>query len=1011
MNRFWLFLLSIACLTMLSASLPSLTTAIPLQSDPPKSVDAAEFPFLAQGAASSTVQAPKAPAIAYELQSITWKRQDEVLGTGKTLTYSDLLWDSIPVTYTVTLDVPPMIVEGRGFKTKLTTVAEGFPQPWDVVIMGWWGDSDWNIRDWNAHSGATVTLVMDADWQPSTVRPGWFATVTAIPGFANGDTTNIYCPDGCLSPPMYPMFKTAFGSSKTFSFQAHLGWNAVEPTVDLEADGLEITQAVQDLYNTVDLVAKKRTFVRFHAHANTGNHVSYAQIKVDNGTSIAYLTPTNPNIHVRSVPDRAMIDHAYLFELPSIYCTGTVTITAQLNPTTAARSVDPAESDFSNNDLTEVVTFNPVPPLDLIVYRIGYTSNNMDIYPGRIHVQMLRDWITQAYPVSQVQVVERTQMMEKPATVMTGTLTYPTCEAVNTVLDGKRFWDRLFGSVGANTHYYGMVADRAGFMRGCAMGIPSFVASGPAGANGFAWDTDGSYGDWYGAHELAHTYNRFHAMFCRAEGGVPYPYANGKISGDQSGPDALYGFNISKQVVYPPTWSDLMTYCSWQWMSDFTTEGLMSYLQSPSAKIAALPLDLAQVDRLLVTGVIDSQAHLATLEPIYLIPGVTEVDPRIPGDYAIVLRNGTGDELARYAFTPETGQAGPPLPGAEAPVVQRLLFTELVPFVPGTNRVEIVGPDSSVLGGVQAGASAPQVTLLAPNGGETLSGATVDVSWSAQDPDGDPLHFTLQFSPDNGATWEVVAQNLTVTSMGLDATNIHAAAQAKFRVWVSDGIHTASDESDGSFAVANRPPLVSILQPEDGVTIAAGQTLGLVGSVDNSDQIPLTPAQLTWVSDLDGALGFGEKVSIASLSVGSHTISFQADSGSGSVVSVTVRVNVVGQISELPPIASSLMVGPNPLILAGANLVTGTLAVENANLAVALPWAATTDANWLSVKTAAGVTPAQLVVEADGRTLPNGSYLGSVTLTSVQLPGQTTTIQVGFSVQRFRVLLPLLRKP
>ena len=56
------------------------------------------------------------------------------------------------------------------------------------------------------------------------------------------------------------------------------------------------------------------------------------------------------------------------------------------------------------------------------------------------------------------------------------------------------------------------------------------MASGPTGPSTFGWDSDGSYGDWYGGHELGHTFGRFHAEFCGASGGAAYPFPNGQLS-------------------------------------------------------------------------------------------------------------------------------------------------------------------------------------------------------------------------------------------------------------------------------------------------------------------------------------------------------------------------------------------------------------------------------------------------------------------------------------------------
>ena len=84
-----------------------------------------------------------------------------------------------------------------------------------------------------------------------------------------------------------------------------------------------------------------------------------------------------------------------------------------------------------------------------------------------------------------------------------------------------------------------MAADTRGFLQGCSKGIPSRVASGPAGVNKWPWDTDGSYADWYGGHELAHTYGRKHPGFCNnnSDDDDDYPYSDGKIGGNGIGFD------------------------------------------------------------------------------------------------------------------------------------------------------------------------------------------------------------------------------------------------------------------------------------------------------------------------------------------------------------------------------------------------------------------------------------------------------------------------------------------
>ena len=63
-----------------------------------------------------------------------------------------------------------------------------------------------------------------------------------------------------------------------------------------------------------------------------------------------------------------------------------------------------------------------------------------------------------------------------------------------------------------NAFYYGMISDAAGFFpRGQAMYTKTSVGpAGIPGAPGQGWDTDGTYADWYAAHEIGHSLGRAH---------------------------------------------------------------------------------------------------------------------------------------------------------------------------------------------------------------------------------------------------------------------------------------------------------------------------------------------------------------------------------------------------------------------------------------------------------------------------------------------------------------------
>jgi len=789
------------------------------------------------------------------------------------------------------------------------------------------------------------------------------------------------------------------------------------PSTDLVADKLEVTQGVQDLNNSVRLVANKRTYVRFHVHSTTGLHPTGALLFAQRGSNITALFPINAgSVTVRPLPGRGVLNHSFLFELPNGYKTGTVTLTAYMNPLLfwpATR--DPLEWSYANNSATATVSFEPVSSLNLVIYRVGYRLGGTTYYPSISDRNQLIDWLKRAYPVSHINVWKRNYYYGDASVNSQGNMTHPNCGDVNSILSTKRLFDKLFGwlfSSGPPTgaHYYGMVDDGGDFMRGCAKGIPAYTAAGPTGSSTWGWDFDGSYGDWYGGHELGHTYGRYHAMFCGAGGGIPYPYPSGRISPSLTGNSAIYGFDISNHDIYGPSWKDLMSYCDNQWLSDFTYEGLMDYFQTHVTVAGADRRTLDQTDRLLVSGTIDPTTDEVALNPLMVIPDAGDIQERIPGDYAIVLRNASNLELARYPFTALTLEDEKPQVAAvnEDLNVDLLLITELVPYVGGTTKVEIEKL-GSVLTHVTAGAAPPIVNLTYPNGGEVVTEDPINVNWTADDPDGDPLFFSLQYSRDDGVSWEMLAQNLTDTSVDLTASSVGSAAQGRFRVWASDGIHTTTDESDASFTVPNRLPEIEITEPTGPVTIAISQTLTLEVDAYDPESGTMAGSQLEWLSNLDGSLGSGDSLTIETLTEGIHTVTLLADDGEGGVMTDTVQVTVVAELTDLPAVPDRLVAGPSLITFdVGVGGTTAQVSIENENTGNPIAWSAVASEPWVQLSATSGTTPAEITASFNDTGIGPGTHGATITVTSADLPGESVIIIVEAVISGYELNLPLI---
>jgi hypothetical protein len=809
---------------------------------------------------------------------------------------------------------------------------------------------------------------------------------------------------------------------------------AAPTAVDLIIDGIEVTQAVQNPAHTVPLIHGKRTFVRVYAHSAEGSHLTTARLHLQAGNAtdtILPIPPGGPFVKVRPSYLKLIKTHAFLFELPWVWTAffDKVTLTAEVNPNLQWWPRFPKETTYANNSLSRTVSFNAVPTLHVVIAAQPYRFQGQTYSPSFVDQFKLYSWLKQAYPVSKIKLylrvlpeVQATRKWDPKANAFN--LVYPSCGWVNNWLSMS--YQSIIGIVfyPDDIVLYGMVADDVGFMRGCAPGIPKAgwnkvrVASGPTGSGSFGWDTDGSYGDWYGGHEIAHAFSQFHVRGgpgavkagCGGELKAVKHHPFGYISPttDVTDPNAHYGFdarNLTTDAspIYGPIWHDVMTYCNYQWISDITTQNLYGQFKTHLPRAAAAPA----ASYLGVFGLIDVLSNQAELQPVFTLNAIPAAPT--PGPYAIVLRDAGGAELARHPFTPLENEPGPsPLDDTAPPI---LYIAELLPPVAGLARMEVEDPDGAVIGAIAAGPGVPRVKLLSPNGGETLNDPETTVSWQATDPDGDPLYYSVAYSPDAGATWEPVATAITGTQVAIPQFNTAASDQALFRVSASDGLHTGADSSDAVATVPNHLPRVAIVSPAGDVTLAAGQTLSLVAEGYDSDTGSLDENQLTWYSREDGLLGTGETVSTADLTEGVHLISLQADDGQGGFVTATRVVTVVDNPLLLPPPANALAVGPELVLLnPQAGQRDTPLFVEDANPDEAIAWSATVDQPWLALSEAAGTTPAQITLSVDPAGLPPGDYTGLVEFTSRDAPDGRAVVRVSFTVPVFRVVVPVVRR-
>ena len=233
----------------------------------------------------------------------------------------------------------------------------------------------------------------------------------------------------------------------------------------LQLDGMEITQAIQDLSQSVPLAAGKRTVVRLYLsyYASPGVTVR--------GEIAVRQAPSDPPVKIPSLNTLAL-DPAQAGNLPvqrndvarSLNFLLPNTQTAEGPLTISIASITNAVT----GDLIAVgcerrptVWFHASPPLYVRVLGMRYTQGTPPVtyIPSNLDFEALLSWLGRAYPVGQV---------VSSRVLITATASPPfTCGDINAQIAAIRALDMSAGG-DPRTHYYGLVSDGGFFMRGCA---------------------------------------------------------------------------------------------------------------------------------------------------------------------------------------------------------------------------------------------------------------------------------------------------------------------------------------------------------------------------------------------------------------------------------------------------------------------------------------------------------------------------------------------------------------
>lgn len=749
--------------------------------------------------------------------------------------------------------------------------------------------------------------------------------------------------------------------------------SCINSPVDLVA--LEVNQSVQTWTNSVTLVEGKSTGVRAFVQTASGQRPQtvYGRLYGSrNGAPLpdSPLTATNEAGRVTTENDvvakRAQLGASLNFLLPKSWTSGTVRLRLEASgtPLICKEAAGPTKHDCEAE-----VTFQPQPNASVKFLAVPLNLGNSKIQPTteELTEQALR--MQSLLPVPKLDF--------ETAVLNTSFKSQPLLSTVNAAIGLQKMADGCFpppNPAACKTLYHGIVLQGSlSLGQGLASSTPGFYSS------SFTLDSrkelDVTYGRNIASHQVGHLLGLQDAVdsslgfsgnekhgHCGETAKLTAPDHSpfGTISGSNGSktapllgplgnPDTeVWGLDTrfvdnSKAVqstvstrarlavVDPHETSAVMSFCyvgspQLFWPSASEYEALFNAVETRFLAAAASTTG----NHAVISGVVELSGKPETVEfqPVRVLDGTMPVPA--DGSYSVRLRRTDGSILTTVPFEPDAGEWFP-LPGAaEPPPVG--LFHIPIPVSSAYARVEVL-KGSNVIGGVNASAHAPQVTLVSPVTGGIESSDQMRFAWNGSDADGDQLTYDVRYSPDGGATWDTVALGVTERSVDVPRRLLKGSTDARFEVIVSDGVLASSTKS-GAFTVAPNRPEIFITRPFDDQTVYSGlQTVNLEAVAFDREDADVS--NVRWTSSEDGPLPVGSTPAVAAnlsiradtLSEGDHTLAATATDSDGQTATDTVAIRIV----RVPPPPSTLLIekgGTGNGTVSGAGIDCGTDCVQ-----------------------------------------------------------------------------------
>ncbi len=411
--------------------------------------------------------------------------------------------------------------------------------------------------------------------------------------------------------------------------------SAATATVSYTAPGpnfavaqVHLTQATQRFDGAIPLVANREAMLRVFVTANSANNAKPpVRVRVYDGATLLSTTVIPaPETSVRQslVPD--VLTSSWNLVVPAQHMRPGLRVLAELDPQEQLQEADRSDNVWPRDGSPQAITTYNVP-----AFHVRFIPVVVGALTGNVSTANADGFLSSArlmFPLNDISADVRAPFTSSATELQSN--------------DGNGNWLTVLSEINAlraadsapgAMHYYGVVGTSY------SSGVAGYGYL--PGKAAIGWDKMPS-GDGVAAHEWGHNFGVFHAP-CGTAGDPRYPYPNADIG--------QLGWNAATGSLVPSNAKDLMSYCSNNWISDFTWSAVMQYRGTSAllaSNSAAAQGSGAPTDGLLVWGrVTDGRI---VLEPAFRVRA--PLTPNVQGTHRVQLLDDNGTSIADLGVVP-----------------------------------------------------------------------------------------------------------------------------------------------------------------------------------------------------------------------------------------------------------------------------------------------------------------------------------------------------------------------